>query len=68
MHLKEPAAPGQAILFQGRRDGQTDGLVRAGRVGDHQIGGKWIQAPLHAFNGGIKAFQINGNIGIGRGG
>ena len=39
-----------------------------GRVGDHQIGGKWIQAPLHAFNGGIKAFQINGNIGIGQGG
>ena len=60
--LKQTGASGDAIGLQGRGHSQTDGLLRAAHVGYHQIRGHGIQAALHAFHGGVKGFQVNGNI------
>ena len=62
-YLKEPGPSGDAPGFQRGRHGQTDGLFRAAQICHYQIGFQGVQAPLHAFHAGIKALQVDGNVG-----
>ena len=60
--LKQPGPSGYAVGFQGRGDGETDGLVCPAVVRHNQMRAQRIQPPVYAFHGGIEAFQVNGNV------
>ena len=62
--LKQPRTPRYTVCLQGRRNRQTDGLLCAGGIRHHQIGGKGIQTALYTFYRREKGFQINGKIGF----
>ena len=47
--LKQPRTSRYAVCFQGRRNRQTDGLLCAGGIRHHQVGGKGIQTALNTF-------------------
>ena len=67
--LEQPCAPRNAVGFEGRGDGQADGLLRAARIGYDQMRVECIQAPVHALYGGVEGLQVDGDIGTGfRGG
>ena len=62
-HLEQPSAAGNAVAFERRRDGETDGLVRAGLVRDNKVRVERIEVTLPALHGGIKGFQVDSKIG-----
>ena len=61
-HLEQPGPPRQAIGLQGGGHRQADGLFRPGGVRHHQVGGHGVQPPVPAGHGGIKGFQVNGDV------
>ena len=61
---QEPCPAGDAIGFQGRGDGQTDGLFRTPLIGYHKVGGHGIQAPFHTLHGGVKALEVAAEIAL----
>ena len=58
-HFEQPAPPRQPVRLQRRRDGQADGLIRAGLIRHHQMRGQRIQTPLPAFHGGVERLEID---------
>ena len=44
-YFKEPGPSRNSIRFQRRRDGQTDGFLRAGQICYHKVGGHGVQPP-----------------------
>ena len=61
-HLKQPRPAGDAVGFEGRGHREADGLLGAGGVGHHEVGGQRVQSPVHALHRGVKALQVNGQI------
>ena len=56
-------APGDPVGLERRGDSETDRLFRARGVGDDKIGVKRVECALAAFDRGVKALQIDRNIG-----
>ena len=52
-----------ALSFEGWRNGETDGFVGAGFVGDDKFGLEGVEAAFHAFHGGVERFEVDGDVG-----
>ena len=61
-HLEEPRPSGDAPGFQGGRHRQADGLLRPAQVRHNEVGGQGVQAPFNTLDGGVKTFQVTGDI------
>ena len=64
LHDLEEARPSaDAVLLERRRDGQTDGLLRAAQISHNEIGGERIEPAVHTLHGGVERLQVDGDIG-----
>ena len=63
-HLEQPSSAGDAVAFERRRDGETDGLVRAALVRDDKVGVERVEPSLSALYGGVEGFQVDGKISV----
>ena len=63
LDLKQPRPAADAEGLQRWRDGEADGLVRPGLVGDDKAGLQRVEAPLHTFHRRVKGFEIDAEIG-----
>ena len=63
-HLEQSGAAGDAVGFEGGRDGKTDRFLRAAGVGHDKIGRERVARALPALDGGIEALEVNGDIGF----
>ena len=61
--LKKPCPAGNPICFETRGNSQTDCFFRAAFVCHNQVRGQRVQPAFPAFDRGIKAFQVDGDIG-----
>ena len=61
--FKQPRSAGYLVSFQGGRHRKADGLFGAGGVRHHQIRGQGVQIAVYTLHRGIKAFQVDCQIG-----
>ena len=50
IHIKKTGPPGYSVCFQGRRNSQTDGLLRPAFIRNHQMCLERIQTALHTLH------------------
>ncbi len=61
--LEQTRPAGDPIGLEGGGDGETDCLFRARGVCDHKTGVQRIEAAFATLHRGVKAFQVDGDIG-----
>lgn len=59
--FEEPATAAEAEFFEAGGDGEANGAVGAGEVGDDEVGGHWVEAAFDAFDRGVERFEIDGS-------
>ena len=62
VHLEKPAAPGDAVAFEGGRDGKADGLVRPALIRNDEICVHRIKSALSTLNRSIEALEVDCDI------
>ena len=62
VRLEQTRPAGYPVRFEGRGDGETDGLVRPALVGDDEIGGKRVAPPRDAFDRSVERLQVYRDI------
>ena len=60
----EAGATGDALGFEGWGNGETDGFVGAGFVGDDEFSLEGVKTAFHAFHGGVEGFEVDGDVGL----
>ena len=61
-NLKQSCSSSNAVGFEGRGNGQTDGLLCPAHVCHNKIGGERIETTFYAFHGSEERFQVDGYI------
>ena len=56
-------ATGNTLSFEGRGNGETNGFVGAGFVGDDEFSLEGVEAAFYAFHGGVERFEVDGDVG-----
>ena len=62
-HFKQPGTAGDLISLEGGRHRKADGFFGTGRIRHYQISGQRVQMAVGTLHGGIKALQVDCQIG-----
>ena len=62
-NLEKPCPAGNPVGLETGGHGQTDRFLRTAVIRHNQVGGQRVKVTLHAFDGSVETFQINGDIG-----
>lgn len=64
MTFKQPRPAGDSVGFQRWRNGKADSLFCSALIGNYKFCSHRVKLPIHTLNGGIKRFQVNGDVNV----
>ena len=62
--VEKANAGGDAVSLQRRSHDQTARSCGPAPVGNHEIGRERVEFPVDALHGGVKRFEVNGDITV----